>query len=252
MIVFSPLRTRRLAVQLQELSIGDEIALCHLPEHAHEKSLTDLLERAVEVADAPTERHIASPRAWSVGERLLVLAHYCLHTREDGPDYAVTTTSHLSDYLDMSSDTQASPVTFEAAGDRWELCPLIGAALEVLEGLQGQMGLEGRAFWIIGAMAAQMLRKDEEVPDPVADFAGYAEWLQRRIVTWKAMPGSAFDLLFKHYVDAMQSGGQFFRIWFDDKGVIVLPKEAGAVAPPARFHIHSCIGTVATSLAGKP
>lgn len=39
MIVFSPLSTRRLDVTLHELGIGDEIALCYLPEKAHEKAL---------------------------------------------------------------------------------------------------------------------------------------------------------------------------------------------------------------------
>jgi len=251
MTTFAPLRTRRLDVQLQELSIGDEIALCHLPELAHEKSLTAFLERAVEAAHAPTEHHVASPRAWSVGERLLTLAHYCVHTREDGPDYAVTDVSKLSDYLDIDKDASASPTTFEACGDRWVLRPLIGAALEVLEGLQGQMPLTGREFWIIGAMSAQLLREGEVIPDPVAEFAEYGQWLQRRIVTMAAMPSTAFDVLFAQYADAMQAGGQFFRIWFDKQGVIVLPKEAGAATPPARFPVHSCIGAVALSLTGK-
>jgi len=270
MITFSELRTRRLDVKFQELSIGDEIALCHLPELAHEKSLTAFLERAVEVANAPTERHVTSPRAWSVGERLLALAHYCIHTREDGPDYAVTDASRLSDYLTMESDASAAPAAFEACGDRWVLRPLIGAAVEVLESLQGQieMGpgfgapesavkalteyprLIGREFWIIGAMAAQLLREGEAIPDPVAEFAEYGEWLQRRIITMAALPGSGFDVLFAYYAQAMQTG-QFFRIWFDEQGVIVLPKEAGAAVPPARFPVYSCIGTIALSLTGK-
>lgn len=250
MIVFSPLRTRRLDVALQELSIGDEIALCHLPEAAHEKSLTEFLERAVEASHAPTERHVASPRAWSVGERLMVLAHYCTHTREDGPDYAITETSNLSDYLDIATDVSPTPVTFDAIGDRWVLRPLIGAAMEVLEALRIQSAMQGREYWVIGSMAAQLVRDGEVTPDPVADFAEYAEWLERRIATMAAMPGSAFDVLFAHYAEAMQTG-QFFRLWFDEQGVIVLPKEAGAVAPPARFLVHSCIGTVALSLAGK-
>lgn len=251
MIVFKPLRTRRLDVQLQELSIGDEIALCHLPELAHEQSLTAFLERAVELASAPTERHVASPRAWSVGERLLALAHYCIHTREDGPDYAVTDVSKLSDYLDIGRDAHATPATFEACGDRWELRPLIGAAVEVLEGLQDQMELRGREFWIVGGMAAQMLRAGESPPDPATEFAEYAEWLERRIITMTNMPSSGFDVMFAEYAEAMQKGGQFFRLWFDKEGVIVLPKEAEAAVPPARFPVHSCIGTVALSLTGK-
>lgn len=250
MITFAPLRTRRLDAQLQELSIGDEIALCHLPELAHEKSLTAFLERAIETAAAPTERHIASPRAWSVGERLLALAHYCIHTREDGPDYAVTDVSRLSDYLDMTKDANASPDVFEACDDRWELRPLIGAAVEVLESLQGHMALTGREFWIIGAMAAQLLRQGEAMPDPVAEFSEYGDWLQGRIAIMAAMPSTGFDILFASYAQAMQTG-QFFRIWFDKEGVIVLPKEAGAALPPARFSVYSCIGTVALSLTGK-
>jgi hypothetical protein len=250
MITFATLRTRRLDVQLQELGIGDEIALCHLPELAHEASLTAFLVRAVEAAATPTDRHVAAPRAWSVGERLLALAHYCIHTREDGPDYAVTDVSKLSDYLDITKDVQAAPVTFEACGDRWELRPLIGAAVEVLESLQGHTDLTGREFWIIGAMASQLLRQGEVIPDPVAEYTEYGQWLQRRITTMQAMPSSGFDVLFAHYAQAMQDG-QFFRIWFDKEGVIVLPKEAGAATPPARFLVHSCIGTVALSLTGK-
>ena len=251
MIVFRPLRTRRLDVQLQELSIGDEIALCHLPELAHEQTLTAFLERAVEAASTPTSHHVASPRAWSVGERLLVLAHYCTHTREDGPDYAVTDVSALSDYLAIEKDAPQAVPSFEALGDRWEVRPLIGAAVEVLETLApAQDELRGREFWIIGAMSAQLAREGEVTPDPVAEFAEYAEWLERRIVTMSALPGSGFDVLFAQYAKIVQNA-QFFNIWFDEQGVIVLPKEAGAVAPPARFHVHSCIGTVALSLTGK-
>lgn len=251
MIIFAPLRTRRLDVQLQELSIGDEIALCHLPEKAHEKSLTAFLERAVKTAAAPTDRHISSPRAWSVGERLLSLAHYCIHVREDGPDYAVTDTSRLSDYLDIAKDISGAPVAFEACDDHWVMHPLIGAAVEVLEGLQGQMTLAGREFWIVGAMAAQLLRQGEVIPDPVADYSQYSDWLQKRIATMALMPSSGFEKLFIAYSEAMQSGGQFFRIWFDEMGVIVLPREAGAMMPPARFPVRAAIGGIAPYLAGK-
>lgn len=251
MIVFAPLRARRLEVHLKELSIGDEIALCHLPENAHEKALTEFLERAIDAADTPSARHVANPRAWSVGERLLALAHYCIHTREDRPDYAVTESSKLSDYLDMSKDFPLQPATFQALDDKWVLRPLTGAAVEVLESLQVESDLQGREHWLIGAMSAQLLREGETCPDPVADFSAYVEWLKGRIATMREIPSSSFDVLYAHYRAAMQQDTQFFTLWFDDQGVIVLPKEAGAVTPPARFLVLSCVGAVALSITGK-
>ncbi len=251
MIVFSPLRARRLDVRMRELSIDAEMALCHLPEKAHEKALTEFLIRAVESAATPSPRHLADPRAWSVSERLLALAHYCIHTREDRPDYAVTEVSKLSDYLDMGRDLPAAPVAFHALGDEWNVIPLSGAAAEVLESLQLESTLKPRAHWLIGAMAAQMVRVGETFPDPVADTADYSEWLAKRIEVLREFPGSSFDVLYAHFREAVERNAQFFSIWFDDEGVVVLPKEAGAATPPARFHVFACIGALALSLAGK-
>lgn len=251
MIVFSPLRARRLAVQLRELSIGDEIALCHLPENAHEKALTEFLARAVDSAAAASARHLVDPRAWSIGERLLALAHYCIHTRDDRPDYAVTEVSRLSDYLDMQRDLPAEPVPFDALGDSWTVIPLSGAAAEVLETLQLETDLDGRSHWLIGAMAAQMIRAGDQCPDPVTETADYTTWLAQRIGVLRAFPGSSFDVLYAHYREALAREAQFFSIWFDDQGVVVLPKEAGALTPPARFHVLAAVGAVALSLTGK-
>lgn len=251
MIVFAPLRARRLDVSLHELPIGDEIALCHLPERAHEKAMTEFLTRAIESANVPSGQHLADPRAWSVGERLLALAHYCKHTRDDGPDYAVTESSRLSDYLDMSRDLPPAPVPFTALGDEWITIPLSGAAAEVLESLQSQSDLAGRAHWVIGAMAAQMVRVGEAFPDPVAETAKYTDWLAQRIGTLRAFPSSSFDVMYANYCEAAARDAQYFSIWFDELGVIVLPKEAGAATPPARFLILAGVGALALSLAGK-
>lgn len=251
MIVFAPLRTRRLDVRLNELPIGGEIALCHLPENAHEKSMTEFLDLAIGSAGTPSARHVTSPRAWTVSERLLVLAHYCVHTREDGPDYSVTEVSKLSDYLDMSRDAPAKPATFEALADKWELRPLIGAAVEVLESQQGESDLIGREYWMFGVMAAQLMREGEAHPDPVAEFTDYVSWLNGRMAIMRALPSSDFNVLFANYSRAAQKDTQFFKLWFDDQGVIVLPKEAGAVTPPARFLVLSGISELALSIAGK-
>lgn len=251
MILFSPLRRQRLDVRLRELSIGDEIELCSLPELAHEKGLTEFLARAIASAETPSPTHLANPRAWSVGERLLALAHYCVHVREDGPDYAVTETSRLSDYLDAGKDLPDSPSMFEANGDGWVLRPLTGAAAEVLEALQSESTLPGRAYWLLGAMAAQLVRVGESTPDPVEEEVKYSQWLKARMETLRAFPSSAFDSMYLNYRASLDRDSQFFTIWFDEQGVVVLPKEAGAVAPPARFHVHAAIGAVALSVTGK-
>lgn len=125
------------------------------------------------------------------------------------------------------------------------------AAAEVLESLQSQSDLAGRAHWVIGAMAAQMLRVSETFPDPVAETAKYTDWLAQRIGTLRAFPSSSFDVMYANYCEAAARDAQYFSIWFDELGVIVLPKEAGAATPPARFLILAGVGALALSLAGK-
>ncbi|WP_321946565.1 hypothetical protein [Paraburkholderia sp. J10-1] len=257
MITFAPIRTRRLDVRLRELTIGDEIALCHVPPAAHEKAMSEFLARCVERAETPSKRHVADPRAWTVQERTLVLSHYCTHVRDDGPDYSVTETSRLSDYLDMAIDP-ADPSTFEACEDNWALQPLTGAAAETLETLQLEAEYPGREHWMIGVMAAQLVRPGkDEPPDAIGEPSGYTDWVRQRIAHLQAMPASEMDRLYAGYRAALEKDCQFFRIWFDQEGVIVLPKlglvveGGGAVVPPARFLVDACIGDLAISVTGK-
>lgn len=251
MISFSPIHARRLQVRLRELTIGDEIALCHLPEESHEKALTEFLLRAVESAGTPSARHVADPRAWTISERLMVLAHYCSHTRDDGPDYTVTEASKLSDYLDFARDLPAQPATFEAIEDKWVLQPLTGAMAEAIETLQIDSDLKGREHWMIGFMAAQLLREGETCPDPAAESTEYIDWLASRMTVIKGLPASSMQSLYVAYRAAQEHDTQFFRIWFDESGIIVLPKEAGDAVPPARFLVLAGISELALSLTGK-
>lgn len=266
MIQFEPLRTARLDVRLQELSFGDEIALCQKNETAHEATMSEFLRRAVEYAGVPSPRHVADTRAWTIGERLFAFAHYNVHTRADGPDYAVTDVSALSDYLDTSRDFP-EPFSFEEALDTWTIQPLTGAMVEVIESLQGQITYEKRGMpttltgvshWMIGGMAAQLLRSSDierGVPDAVVDTRGYMEWLAKRMPVMAGMPASTLDRMYANYRVALEKTSQFFRIWFDDQGVIVLPKEqpngTQAVTPAARFLVRSCLGELALGVSGK-
>ena len=103
----------------------------------------------------------------------------------------------------------------------------------------------------MGFMAAQLLREGEApYPDPVAESAAYIDWLTFRMKVIHALPASAMQQLYANYRAALENDTQFFRIWFDEQGVIVLPKEAGALTPPARFLVHSSFSELALALTG--
>ncbi|WP_109479204.1 hypothetical protein, partial [Paraburkholderia sp. C35] len=216
-------------------------------------------------AGVPTANHVADPRAWTVSERLLALVHYNVHSREDRPNYAVTDQSTISDYLELGREPTAR-TTFVEASDEWTLYPLTGAMAEAIEALQGSityvkngnsLTLSGLMHWLVGAMSAQLLRAIdiEKMPDAAADQDGYIKWLAKRMPIMAGMPGSTFDLLYAQYRVAMDKDRQFFRLWFDSEGVIVMPLEqpngAQAVTPAARFLVRSCIGQLALAVAGK-
>lgn len=225
--------------------------LCALDETQHERGLSAFL-RAAMAPDSDSD-----PRTWSVGERLFALAHYCCHVMPDGPDYSVTATSKLSDYLQLERD-DATPTAFSAAGDDWLMQPLLGAAAEAIEAAQTHTEQRSHAHWLIGAMAAQLHRVGESAPDPVRDAAHYAAWLQSRMDAFLALPASDFEAIFHHYARSMEQGSQLFQIWFDAQGIIVLPKtgiaKGGAAVsdiPPARFCIHACLSDITHALFGK-
>ncbi|WP_186083677.1 hypothetical protein [Burkholderia gladioli] len=260
MIPFTPLRSRRLDLTFRELSFDDEMALCFHPEAAHESSLTDFLARAIKHANPATDTHVTDPRAMTVSERLLALAHYNLHIRDDAPNYAVTEAASLFDFLDASRENVRVP-TFVAAGESWTITPLIGAAAEAIEVLQNEVQGERAGFrhWMLGMMAAQLLRAGEmpgqpgsaAAPDPVTASSEYIDWLRSRMAVLNNLPSSALNEMFAHFRTLAPESSDFFRIWFDDKGVIVLPKEAGAAFAPARFLILSAVSQLAIELAGK-
>jgi len=250
MIVIDVLRTARLEVRMRELAIGDEIELCHLPDGSHEKALSEFLRLAVDRADTPSERHIADPRAWSVGERYLALAHYNRAVREDGPNYAVTESTKLGDYLIRDSDP-IEPVEFDAIGEKWHFRPATGAALEALEELRFSSALPGRVLWLLGLMAIELSRETEERPDPIADIEEYSAWLAKRIEIMRSLPASDSEALYAQFRLAKEQSAQFFRVWFDAEGVIVTPKDVAGALPAARFLVHSGFSELALAITGK-
>lgn len=257
MIHFPPLRTRRLTVQLRELSIGESIAIASMPPHLEEASCTAFLRRSVASAQG-----IEDPSGWTVQERMLAVCHYLAATAEDGPDFALGDSGRYSDYLDGAADiqTQAQQVEVgEVGGDIWCIRHLTGAMAESIERMAGEVQdasgkpLSGRLHWILGAMAAQMVRSGESVPDAGSGEGAFDEFLVDRMKVMGAFPESDFSSLMALYFAGREKLHHLFRVEFTADGIVAMPKGgAAANLPPARFPVHTCLSRMARELVGKP
>lgn len=248
---FPVLRTRRLGIQLKELSIGDSIALAGMPEHLEQAGVTAFLRYAVsDVLNGPKD-----PAGWTVQERALAVAHYLASVLEDGPDFSLSEVSKYSDYLDSAIDISLSSTAVEigeVGGDVWSIQHLTGAMAESIERVFGEIeGITPKTHWLIGAMSAQLLRKSEELPEP-SDGGHYDEWLVNRMRVLIGFPTGEFELLLFSYYAGLEKLHHLFAYGFaDEGGIIILPREGGAGLPPARFPVRSAISTIAETMAGK-
>lgn len=241
MLLFQPIKTRRVCVRLKELELGQGIALCKLPADRHEMLATEFLRMVAADAQAPAPGYVTDPRMWTVQERTRMVCHYLAQVADDGPDFAVGD-AKLTDYLDFTQDLQADTVQL----DGWTFGHLLGYHAELLE-----RSCENRGDWLIGAMACQA------IPDGSADdLAGMTDTdqlseLQRRIAAIKALPESEFEVLVAAYDHACATGlRHFLDVGFDDQGVLFDAK-GGAGLAPARFRADSCISPVTRGLFGR-
>lgn len=254
MIEFRPLRTKRLALLLQEIAIGDAISLAAIPSSMYESQTTRFLTAVIKDADAATPTHVTDPRAMTVQERAFIVAHYMAHVSETAPDFSIGA-GKFSDYL--VGQQQSVVPTFAAGdvgGDEWSLIPLVGAAAEVIEELNGDLpDISGEYHWMLGCMASQLRKKDDAAPDPVTDTA-YSDWLRERMLVLSRYPESDFVQMLVIYRQAVRATRHFFNIDIDDDGIILLAevkKEAVATLPPARFPASTCLSDFALRMGGK-
>lgn len=250
MIHFPILRTRRLTVQLKELSIGESIAIAAMPSHLEEAATTAFLQKAV-----ASVKGIENPANWTVQERMMVVCHYLAAVSEDGPDFVVGD-GHYSDYLDGGTDVVATENKIEIGeieGDIWMLQHLTGLMSESIERIQGEIdGVTGQLHWLLGAMSAQLVRQGEEVPDPVNGEGAYDEFLLERIRTISGFPESDFAKLMNAYMAGCDALHHLFRIEISNDGLVALPKGGAAKSlPPARFPVRSCVSRLAKVLGRK-
>lgn len=251
MIYFPPLRTRRLTVQLRELSIGDSLALAAMPGHMEEANTTAFLRYAIDTSKIATE----DPARWTVQERILAVCHYLAAMAEDGPDFSLGE-SRYSDYLQGEADIQTSVEAVEVGevgGDVWNVRHLTGAMAESIERMEGEIkGFSGRLHWLFGAMAAQLVRTGEDVPDAADGEGAFDEFMVSRMMVLRGYPESDFARLMALYFEGREKLHHFFRLEFTDEGIVVMPKGGAAGnLPPARFPVRACLSKFACELVGK-
>lgn len=242
MLLFQPIKTRRVCVRLKELEVGQGIALCKLPADRNELLTSEFLRFVAADAQAPASGYVTDPRLWTVQERARMVCHYLAQVADDGPDFAVGE-AKLTDYMDFTADLQAETVKI----DGWTFGHLLGYHAELLE-----RSCENRGDWLIGAMACQALRDGEaDVMADMTDIEQLTE-LSRRIDAIKALPESEFEELVAAYDYACAHElRHFLDVGFDDGGVLFDAK-GGAGLAPARFRADSCISPVTRSLFGSP
>ena len=253
MVHFPVLRTRRLTVQLRELSIGESVSIAAMPPHMAEAACSAFLQCAVQSFQGGE-----SLAGWTVQERMLAVCHYLASTAEDGPNFSLGK-GHYSDYLDGQADIESptQPVELgEVGGDVWCIDHLTGAMAESIERMQGEVErVEGRLHWLLGGMAAQLVRRGEVVPHVASQAPGaFDEYLVKRMRVISGFPESDFLRLMSLYSMGRQKLHHLFRTEFSHDGILAMPKEKGGVAsdlPPARFPVHTCLSRLARELVCK-
>jgi hypothetical protein len=259
LIEFRPLRTKRLALTLQEIAIGDAISLAGIPASLYESQTTRFLKGVISNAEATTPAHVTDPRAMTVQERGFIVAHYMAHVSETAPDFSIGN-GKFSNYL---VGTQQNVITTFPAGniggDAWSLVPMVGAAAESVEELHGDIDdrhgkkITEEYHWMLGCMASQLRKKDDDAPDPVTDTT-YSDWLRERIHVLDRYPESDFVQMLVMYRQAVHATRHFFNMDFDDHGIVFpeeVAQEAVATLPPARFPARTCLSDFALRMGGK-
>jgi len=246
MIYFPPLQMRRFTARIRELSLAQSLAIAAIPLHLDEMATTEFLRACVEDAQL-------DPALWTVQERIMGVAHYLSSTSDGSPDFAVGSGWTFSDYFipEATARKEASE-QFDHAGDTWRAVPVLGRYAQSIERLNGELeGIQGKAHWIIGLMAAGLERDHDDKPgDDTADDAVDA-WMMARMRVLLDYPESDFIALMQGHAQASTEIAHLFRIRSDDAGIIVMPTTEGAGIPPARFPVFSAISDFAQAVAGK-
>jgi hypothetical protein len=243
---FPILRTKRLTLQLKELTIAESIALAKIPPHLEQVAVTQFLTFAVQDAGQFTDIS-----QWTVQERIMAVCHYLSCVVDDAPNFKVGENGYYMDYLDGEKDIKTVDTVLdlgELGGDFWQIRHLKGYMAETIERLDGELnGITGRLHWLLGTMAAQLVRKSEEIPEKFDE-----DWLLSRMNVMANLSESDFISLSFMHNTGLEKLTHLFAIEFDDSGVLVLPADKEADLPPARFRVHAVLSGFAQRMGAEP
>lgn len=195
MITFPLKRTRRIAVEMRELTLDEAASVCRIPHDRPEQATSVFLRAACSKATRPTDRYVSDPRLWTVEERAMLTAHYLGTMSPGGYDFSLGG-AHLSDYLLPDQDLiETEIVAGDAAGESWLMVPLLGAHAELLEQV-----CTSKADWVVGLLVCQMRRRDDHQP-PIQDMGDVEaeSWLREQMAQMRARPESEVEELYALY-----------------------------------------------------
>lgn len=248
MINFKKLRTERICVCLQELTLGQAGALCREAPDRQELTTTSMLRAVASAAIAPTSRYVTDPLLWTVQERNYLLAMYLAQVMPDGPDFSISGEAKLTDYLDMELDLRQSSTKLESKGRSYTVYPLLGVHAQALETM-----VSSRGEWLLGSMACTVF-EDGDTPPNWGDMSEdqVQVWIQAKTEAMDAKPESEAEAIYLAWEGGQTTLRHFFDLTFDDKGICFWPikeSEVGQLAP-ARFRAISAVSGVTKRLYG--
>lgn len=235
-LIFPHLRTKRLSVRMRELTLGDAIALCALPQERPEAVTTELLRKVAADAES-TAPYVGDPRLWTVEERALAMCHYMARVSPLGSNFDVGD-GKFTDYVRLDRDlAQPHHDIGDVGGVRMVVRPLLGVHVEMLERM-----CENAGDWLLGVLAMQVWEAQESMPNWAAlPDAELLALVTKRLAAVRALPESEFEALLAGHVAGSLALQHFFEPTVSGDGIVFAAREAGL--GPARFRALACIST---------
>lgn len=238
------LRSKRLILEMKEISMLNAIKLANMSQHLTERQNTFLINSILEKVEG-----IENPLLWTIQERIFCIGHYIAATQDGDPDFEIGN-AHFSDYLQAEKHYQFDSYDLgEYEDDLWTAVPLLGVMAETIERLEGEIeGIENRTHWYLGCMACQLIPNGDALDYNSPD---YDTQVLERMIVLSQVPESNFLYLMGLLTTAHQHFDHLFNISISDDGVVAMPREGGADLPYARFPAHTAITTLSKQLCGK-
>lgn len=229
----SPLSLPNITLDMKELTILQAMTLAKIPANQEQYSVSRFIRFVTNDA--------VNPGTLTAQERAMALCHYLAASSETGADFNVGN-GFFSDYFNPTQAKQPHSIALAGyEGDSWQVTPLLGWALESLERLEGELPeLTGRAYWLVGRMASQLVKVGDILPD-IDSNDSVDIWLLHRLKTFTSYPEREFNRLLDAFLTAVEAHNALFNIDVDDTGLVIMPATEDKGLPPARFPCYTLL-----------